>query len=280
MRPGARSRCWPSSCQPVAIAVVLFRSQTFKNYLLGKIQQSASASLDTPVRLQNFALHFSPLSADLYGVTVRGTEPETEPPLLTVDHIKVGITIVSLLRREWNLNDIAVDHPVAHLLVNQQGENNLPAQQNTGKSQTNVFDLAIQHARLERGELYYNDKKSIIDADLHDVTFRSAYDGAQGGHYQGTLSYRDGQLVYNHFAPMPHNFEAGFDATRSALTLSPATLSLASSQLHLQATVRNYSSPVVDLKYDSTIADRGTSPSSAKSGFARGGRADRRFGPL
>ena len=237
----------------VATAVVLFHSEAFKHYLLGRIQQSASASLNTPVQLQNFSLHVSPLAADLYGVTIRGTEPETEPPLLIVDHIKVGIRIVSLVRREWTLSDIEVDRPVAHLLVNQQGENNLPAQQNTGESQTNVFDLAIQHARLERGELYYNDKKSIIDADLHNVTFRSAYDGTQGGRYQGALGYHDGRLVYNQFAPVLHNFEAGFDATRSALTLSSVTLSLASSQLRLQATVRNYSSPVADLKYDSTI---------------------------
>ncbi len=69
--------------------------QAFQNYLLGKTQQTASESLNTPVRIQNLALHFSPLSADLYGVTVRGTESETEPPLLTVDHLKIGFKIVS-----------------------------------------------------------------------------------------------------------------------------------------------------------------------------------------
>ncbi len=237
----------------VAIAVVLFHSEAFKNYLLKKVQQIAAESLNTPVRIQNLALHFSPLSADLYGVTVRGTEPETEPPLLTVDHIKVGFTIVSFVRRKWNLNDIEIDHPVAHFLLNQQGDNNLPARTTAGTSRTNIFDLAIQHARLERGELYYNDKKSIIDADLHDLTFRSTYYDSQGGRYHGTLGYRDGRFVYDHFAPMSHNLEVAFDATRSALALNPATLSLAGSQLRLQATVRNYSSPVVDLKYDSTI---------------------------
>ena len=103
-----------------ASAAVLLHSEAFHRYLLGKVQQSATESLNTPVRLQNFALHFSPLSVDLYGVTVTGNEPETEPPLLTVDHVKVGITIVSLLRLQWNLNDIEVDHPVAHLLVNEQ----------------------------------------------------------------------------------------------------------------------------------------------------------------
>ena len=143
--------------------------------------------------------------------------------------------------------------PRRALSLNQKGENNLPARKTAGTSRTNIFDLAIQHARLERGELYYNDKKSIIDADLHDLTFRSAYDDAQGGRYQGTLGYRDGRFVYDHYAPMPHNLEVAFDATRSALVLNPATLSLGGSQLRLQATVRNYSSPVVDLKYDSTI---------------------------
>ena len=236
-----------------AAAAVLLRSETFHRYLLGKIQQSAAESLNTPVRLQNFDLHFSSLSADFYGVTVTGNAPGTEPPLLTIDHIKIGVTIVSLLRREWDLNDIEVDHPVAHLLVNERGESNLPVRRNTGTSQTNIFDLAIRHARLDHGETYYNDKKSTIEADLHDVTFRSAYVAAQGGGYQGTLSYRNGNLIYNHFAPMPHNLEARFEAAHSALTLNSATLSLGASTLHLQATVRNYTSPVVDLKYDCAI---------------------------
>ena len=85
------------------------------------------------------------------------------------------------------------------------------------------------------------------------MTFRSAYVAAQGGGYQGTLSYRDGHLAYDHFAPMSHNLEARFEATPSALTLNSARLSLAASTLHLQATVRNYASPVVDLKYDFAI---------------------------
>ena len=52
---------------------------------------------------------------------------------------------------------------------------------------------------------------------------------------------------------MSHNLEAQFEATPSALTLNSATLSLAASTLHLQATVRNYASPVVDLNYDLAI---------------------------
>ena len=48
----------------VAIAVVLFHSEAFKNYLLGKIQQIAVESLNTPIRIQNLAIHFSPPSAD------------------------------------------------------------------------------------------------------------------------------------------------------------------------------------------------------------------------
>jgi uncharacterized protein involved in outer membrane biogenesis len=106
-----------------ASAVVVFRSEVFQHYLLGKVQQIAGESLNTPVRIQNLALHFSPLSADLYGVAVRGTAAATEPPLLTVNHIQISVRIVSFVRREWNLNDIEVDHPVVHLLVNQQGEN-------------------------------------------------------------------------------------------------------------------------------------------------------------
>ena len=231
----------------------LLRSPLFHRYVIAKVQQNASRSLNTPAQFRDFTVHRSPLSVDLYDVVLRGSGPANEPPLLTVDHIHLGVTIISLLRLAWNLSDVELDHPVAHLLVNAQGETNLPPPSSTS-SQQNVFDLAIRHARLDRGELYYNDRKSILDAELHDVAFRSAYDQSNGGRYSGALGYRDGRLLYDTFAPMRHDFHASFEATRAGLTLNPAVLRIAGSEVQLQTTLRNYNNPVIDVKYDASLA--------------------------
>jgi hypothetical protein len=58
----------------IAVTVVL-HSARFHNYLLSLAQKKASESLGVQVQLQNFALHLSHLSLDLYGLTVHGAAP-------------------------------------------------------------------------------------------------------------------------------------------------------------------------------------------------------------
>ena len=36
----------------------------------------------------------------------------------------------------------------------------------------------MRHAQLSNGELYYNDQKSPLEADLHDLTFQAGFDPA------------------------------------------------------------------------------------------------------
>ncbi|MEO7003839.1 MAG: hypothetical protein ABI064_00260, partial [Acidobacteriaceae bacterium] len=74
----------------VVAATILLHSARFHGYLLRTVESKASAALGTRVQIQNFALHLSSLSADVYGVTVHGAEPYPDPPLLLVQHVAVG----------------------------------------------------------------------------------------------------------------------------------------------------------------------------------------------
>ncbi len=86
----------------VAVTVVL-HSTRVHNYLLSTIQQKASEAIGTQVQLQNFALHPSNLSLDIYGLTVHGANPSPDPPLLQVAHAEAG----SALSPCWIKNGIS-----------------------------------------------------------------------------------------------------------------------------------------------------------------------------
>src|SRR5271166_4985580 len=189
---------------------VLLHSQKFHNYVLNQARTKASAALNTRVQLQNLTLHFHNLGLDLYGLTVYGTGPGAGRPLLQVDHIGLGVRVISVVHRKWNLDNVIVDHPVADLIVGPDGQNNLPTMQSSGTSNTNVFHLAIRHIALDRGVIYYNDRSTPLDADLNDLDFQSSYSAADNGQYSGTLSYRDGHLQYGSYVPMPHDLKAQF----------------------------------------------------------------------
>lgn len=252
-----RLAIWTASITAAVIvllvaAVVLFtQTRVFHRYLLAKAEQSVSASLGTRAEARDFDLHFFPISIDFDGVTIHGAGSEPAP-LLHADRLHIGIKIVSFIRREWQFSDVEIDHPVARILVDAAGNSNLPAPQTSSNS--NPFDLAVQRAVVHRGEIYYNDRKNVVEADLRDLQFTSSYDPAQGGRYLGDVSYRDGRLQFGSYAPVQHALQAHFDATRSGMTLAPAMLSSGASEIRANATVEYYSAPVVRATYSATLA--------------------------
>ncbi len=238
-----------------AIAVtVLLHSTRFHNYVLATVQKKASESLGTQVQLQNFALHLSNLSLDLYGLTVHGAAPYPNPPLLQVAHAEVGVRIVSVLGRKWYLDSFVVDRPVVKVFTDAHGVTNIPVIKSSGSSSSNtsLFDLGIRHAVLEQGAVYYNDRQSALSADLRNVDFRASFDSLLQK-YSGKLRYTDGHLQSGSFKPIPHNLDAEFDATPTTFHLTQAKLSSDTSQLVLTGTLQDYSHPRVQAHYDATL---------------------------
>jgi uncharacterized protein involved in outer membrane biogenesis len=237
----------------VIAGYVVFRTQRFHDYVLAKLQQQASEATGGQVRIQNFALRLSSLTADAYGISIRGSEPKSRPPLIQADQLMVRLKIVSLLRKKVDLNEIILRHPVMNLLVNKDGTTNLPtAPKSNSNGSTSPFDLGIQHVLLSNGEIYYNDVKTPLDAELHDVQLELKSEFASKG-YDGTLSYRDGRLQYGDMKPLPHDLKASFNATPSEFALRPLVLTVASSTIQLEGNVQNYSSPTADGAYKITI---------------------------
>ncbi len=239
----------------VVAVVVLLHSRKFHDYILAVAQQKASASLGTQVTARDFALHFSGISPtlELYDAVVHGAPPYGNVPLLSVQHVQVAVKITSLLRRTWYLQEIRVDHPVVRLIVDQNGKNNLPTPETSGQSQTNVFDLGISHAVLNNGEAYYNDQKSDMYADLHDLEFQSRF-STSAQEYAGMFGYGNGRLVVGKYKPIPHGLTAEFSATRDKFNLRNAVLTSGSSRVVVNAAVENYSQPSLQANYQARLA--------------------------
>ena len=234
--------------------VVVLKSGRVHRYILNVAQEKVTASLGTQVKVGNFALHFSGVSPtlDLYNITVDGAPPYVTPPLLQVDHIGVGIQVTSLLHRQWYFNSLVMDHPVARVFVDPHGGDNLPKTKSSGQSHTSVFDLGVRHARLDRGEVYYNNRKSVLSADLHNLLFQSTFRNSDRS-YAGTLTYSNGHLQMGTFNPIAHDLQATFVATPNRFVLQRATLTSGPSRFALNATLTDYSHPSVHATYDALL---------------------------
>jgi len=237
----------------VALLLVL-QSTRFHDYVLRTVQNKASESLGTQVQLQNFTLHPANLGLDLYGLTVHGAGPYPNPPLLQVAHAEVGVRVVSVLNKKWYLDRFVVDQPVVKIFTDAHGVTNIPVIKSSGSSSSNtsLFDLGIRHAVLDRGAVYYNNRQSVLSADLQNVDFRASFNSLLQK-YSGRLSYSNGHLQAGGFQSIPHNLDAEFDATPSTFHLTQAKLTSDTSQLLLNATVQDYSHPNVQAQYVATM---------------------------
>jgi translocation and assembly module TamB len=236
----------------LTLVLVVEHSHSFRQNILARVEQNLRESTGAKIEIRDFELHLATLTLDIYGLIVRGREADPSQPLLQADHVEAGVLIDSFLRRTWHLTSVVIDHPVVHLVINQAGENNLPQSQKKSTSQTSIFDLAIRKFVIDRGEIYYNDQKSPLDAELHDLQLNSAFDPAQSQYY-GDLAYRDGYIRYGAYAPVSHNLQTTFAATPRKLTLDKLTLSVDASRIVASASLEDYSRPKVQATYEAEL---------------------------
>ncbi len=205
----------------LAAGFLLVRSRFFHLYLLAKIVEKTHEATGARVEVGNYVLTPSTLRADLYRVSLHGSESDPTRPLLAVDHLAVGLKIISLLGRKVSLDEIVIDHPVVHLRVDKAGHSNIPQPpvQNKQSKPVDIFNIAIRHFLLNRGEIYWNDQQLPLDAELHDLDARIQFSSLKS-EYDGSLNYRRGRMQFSDFNPIQHDLKATFSAAASGFELS------------------------------------------------------------
>lgn len=237
----------------VLLLVALINVDGVHRYLLGLAQREATSALGVPVTLENFSVNIPALRIDLYGLTIDGAAPYRTPPLLQVSHVEASARIVSLFHRKWYLNRVQVDHPVVWVLENQQGQSNLPSMGGgAGKSNTNLFSLAIRHAIVNRGEIYFNDRPQSLSAALTDLEMNAGYTLLRN-EYAGSLGYKEGQIQFGEFRPLSHSFEASFTYAPEMFRVKRAAVTSGKSKIVVSGIVRNFSQPEIRAQYDVAI---------------------------
>lgn len=226
------------------------KSKSFNRFASRKIAESVQQITGAQTSIRNLDFSFSHLTANLYGIILRGKESADQPPLLTIDQLTVGIKIESLLHRKFHLNELIVTHPVANVRVDPSGASNLPTpSSNSSKSHTSVFELAVRHARLIDGAVTYDDKKTPLQADLYDLNTEIEF-ASGASQYSGTISYDKGKLQYGNYTPLPHALAAKFDATPAGASIESAILKIGNSVVSLRAKMENYNDPALNGEYD------------------------------
>src|SRR5579859_1772410 len=196
-------------------AAYLIQHNTFLHrYVLAKMIDAGEESSGARIAIRDFGIRWIPLRMTLDDVTIRRTEDNPVRALASLPHAEIGIEWGALLHKRVNLTELILDRPAVNLVVNDAGKSNLPARSAPSSAPSNSLQINVQHAAIRDGELRYNNLPRKIDADLAafhlDVNHSLLED-----QYSGNLGYTKGELHLAGYAPLRHDVQIGFAATRS-----------------------------------------------------------------
>ncbi len=238
----------------LALAAFALRMGMLNGMLRSEITRILRDRYRARIEMGALKLDVLPLAVSLKNVVVREEDsPPAEPPVFRATELLVGVRFLPLLHGKVELSQLVLEQPLVRLRVGAKGRNNFAFSSTRGPSPNpsgpgTVFDLEIGNCEIHSGEFYYNDSELPIDAEAHDVKFAAHYD-LLAGKFQGSLSYDRGRIVETHLAPIVHAAQVEFTATPSVLTIHSLRVTSGASDGVFDATLSNYSDPVIDSTY-------------------------------
>ena len=234
-------------------AIVLLNTGFAHRYILRLVTDHLQDATGGSVEIGVLSFHRGHPGADFYRIKIYSDSSDSGTPVLSADRAAIDLGLHLLHVRKVEIDNVTLDHPVVHLAINSQGISNLPHPAKSSGSSTNLFDMAISHFVLNGGELFYNDRRTPVTADVRDLNARATYENWTRT-YDGTLSYRDARVQYGTFAPFTHDLQLSLAATSTALTIKSLELRSGPSWVKAQGQLSNYENPSLQGSYEASLA--------------------------
>ena len=127
------------------------------------------------VELRSLSIRWFAMQATIKGLVIHGKEPAGTEPLFTAEEVQAGLRIDSFWGRRISLGELVVQKPHAHVLVEKNGNTNLPTPQRATSAnkplRDSLFGLRIRRLVLADGWVLYNDTKTPITVHGGDLRF-------------------------------------------------------------------------------------------------------------
>lgn len=237
-----------------AAGIMLLNTNFAHRYLLRLVIEQAQEAISGPVEIGSVSFHLRPMSADFYRITVRGSQPSAVLPLFIADRVGIRLRLHPFQRRKWTIENLALDHPAMHLLISSNGRSNLPQSNNRASGASpSPFDLAIGHLEINQGELFYNDRRIPIAADVRDLNARAEYH-VLAKSYHATLSYLDGRVRYGSLNPFTHQLQVSLTADAAGVAIESLALEAGTSWVKAQGTIGGYRASQINGTYEASVS--------------------------
>lgn len=201
------------------------------------------------VELGSFDYDWRTLTAEFKNLVVHGTEPQTRPPLFRADSIRVGLRIVSLLKRQVDITSLKVEHPDIYLLVHADGTTNIPAPRVQRKKEfvEELLSLKVRDFELRQGMIQAAARRIPLNARGENLSFVLNYNFA-GPRYDVTVSAHQLRIDSDLFRAASADVEAHGAVEKDRILLQRIVFTSGASTLEASGTLAHFTQPNADFR--------------------------------
>ena len=251
---------WTAGGTVAAIAVIavaglaVLQSRWFYDRVRERIVATVEEATGGRVEIDAFTFDWKRMSAEVRGFTLHGNEPKEKPPLLRAARIAVGLKVVSLLKRDVDIQSLEVTEPRVYVIVYPDGRTNVPEPRVKGKSNTaeDILKLAIGQFEVKSGVFEVESRgKTPFDAKGQNLSSLFRYAALPAPRYEGSLRIQPLELG----SALPA-FDVALSVAveKSRVTVTSARIAAGASAVELSGAIEDWTNPRASLRYDARVA--------------------------
>lgn len=236
-----------------ALLVVTLRSPWF----YGKVRDWAVSTLESAtggrVEIGSLTFDWKQLRVQVTGLTLHGLEPAGKPPLLHCATAEVGLKIVSLFKRDVDIQYLKATEPRIYLIVSPNGQTNIPRPKvsSGGNAMETILKLAIGRFDIVRGE-FTIETHGTTPFELHGQNL-SASLNYEGGvpQYRGRISVQPLELAGRAAAVVT----AAIRLPANRIGIDQADITMGDSRVSFSGAIEDLAAPHGAFRYHALVGN-------------------------
>jgi translocation and assembly module TamB len=240
-----------------AAGLLVVQSRWFHDRVRERIVATVEEATGGRVEIESFGFDWRRMRAEIRGFTIHGKEAKEKPPLVRAAQIAVGLKVVSVLKRDVDIQSLEVTEPRVYLIVNPDGSTNVPEPRVKGTSNTaeTILNLAIGQFAVKGGVFEVESRgATAFDAKGRDLSALFRYAALPVPRYEGSVRIRPLEFSGSGHGPALLDVAVSWTLEKNRATVTSARIATGGSAVDVSGAIEDWTNPRGSLRYDARVA--------------------------
>ncbi|MBZ5621926.1 MAG: translocation/assembly module TamB domain-containing protein [Acidobacteriia bacterium] len=242
--------------------ILVVRSQWFYDQVRQRVVSTVETATGGRVEARSFQFDWKQLKAEVKDFAIHGTEPADKPALFRASSVAVGLKIVSLLKRDVDIQYLDVADPRIYLIVYPDGHTNVPEPKirpnNPRSPVETILNLAIGSFNIRNGVFAVEARgETPFDARGQKLDARFLYELPTPGtapRYRADISIHPLDVHWPGYPVPPLGVTVALTLEKNRIDLTSMKLTSGESRIDFSGAIEDLASPHGAFQYDARVS--------------------------